>query len=183
MLRLAAALAELGRLTRRVSQSRSRARSTFADLPRPAPPGRRSSTTRPVWPGRPIFEGMRSATRKIAATMASRRSSPPTSSRYHGSWAQDEAGAAKAVRARRDAARPVLAGLGGPASSRRPVTAALARLGLLPEAYYEARTGLAINPTFSIPRFRASTASDNPTAVAGRERIIDGLRKAGVSET
>jgi hypothetical protein len=52
------------------------------------------------------------------------------------------------------------------------------RLGLLPEACSEARTGLAINPTFSIPRFRASTASENPTAVAGRERIIDGLRKA-----
>ena len=62
------------------------------------------------------------------------------------------------------------------------LTAALARLGLLPEACSEARTGLAINPTFSIPRFRASTPSDNPTAVAGRERIIDGLRKAGVSE-
>jgi TolB-like protein/class 3 adenylate cyclase len=62
------------------------------------------------------------------------------------------------------------------------LAAALARLGLLPEARSEARTGLAINPTFSIPRFRASTASDNPTAVAGRERIIDGLRKAGVSE-
>ena len=62
------------------------------------------------------------------------------------------------------------------------LAAALARLGLLPEACSEARTGLAINPTFSIPRFRASTASDNPTAVAGRERIIDGLRKAGVSE-
>ena len=63
------------------------------------------------------------------------------------------------------------------------LAAALARLGRLPEARSEARTGLAINPTFTISRFRASTASDNPTAVAGRERIIDGLRKAGVSET
>jgi TolB-like protein len=62
------------------------------------------------------------------------------------------------------------------------LAAALARLGLLPEACSEARTGLAINPTFSIPRFRASTPSDNPIAIAGRERIIDGLRKAGVSE-
>jgi tetratricopeptide (TPR) repeat protein len=62
------------------------------------------------------------------------------------------------------------------------LAAALARLGLLPEACSEVRTGLAINPTFSIHRFRASTPSDNPTAVAGRERIIDGLRKAGVSE-
>ena len=95
---------------------------------------------------------------------------------------EDEAGTAKAVRERRMLPSRSWQTSAG-ASSRRPVTAALARLGLLPEAYYEARTGLAINPTFSIPRFRASTASDNPTAVAGRERIIDGLRKAGVSET
>ena len=62
------------------------------------------------------------------------------------------------------------------------LAAALARLGRLPEAKSEARTGLAINPTFSISRFRASVPSDGPTAVAGRERIIDGLRKAGVPE-
>jgi TolB-like protein/class 3 adenylate cyclase len=60
------------------------------------------------------------------------------------------------------------------------LAAALARLGRLPEARSEAQTGLRINPTFTISRFRASAPTDNPTAVAGRERIIDGLRKAGV---
>jgi TolB-like protein/class 3 adenylate cyclase/Flp pilus assembly protein TadD len=59
---------------------------------------------------------------------------------------------------------------------------ALARLERLPEARSEARAGLAINPTFTIARFRASALSDNPAAVAGRERIICGLRKAGVPE-
>jgi hypothetical protein len=46
----------------------------------------------------------------------------------------------------------------------------------------KARARLAIKPTFSISRFRVSEPSDSPTAVAGRERIIDGLRKAGVPE-
>jgi TolB-like protein/Flp pilus assembly protein TadD len=59
---------------------------------------------------------------------------------------------------------------------------ALARLGRLPEARSEALAGLAINPTFTIARFRASTPSDNPNAVAGRNRVIDGLSKAGVPE-
>jgi hypothetical protein len=95
---------------------------------------------------------------------------------------EDEAGTANAVRERRMLPSRSWQTSSAAASSRPPVTAALARLGLLPEAYCEARTGLAINPTVSIPRFRASTASDNLTAVAGRERIIDGLRKAGVSE-
>jgi tetratricopeptide (TPR) repeat protein len=68
------------------------------------------------------------------------------------------------------------------ASSHFGLAAALARLGRLPEARSEAQAGLAINPTFTISRMRASGSSDNPTAVAGRERIIDGLRKAGVPE-
>jgi class 3 adenylate cyclase len=62
------------------------------------------------------------------------------------------------------------------------LAAALGRLGQLAEARSEARVGLAINPTFTISRYRASVSSDNPTAVAGRDRIIDGLRKAGVPE-
>ena len=62
------------------------------------------------------------------------------------------------------------------------LAAALARLGRLPEARSEARTGLTVNPTFTISRFRASAPTDNPTAAAGLERIIDGLRKAGVPE-
>ena len=59
----------------------------------------------------------------------------------------------------------------------------LARLGRLPEAQSEARTGLAINPTFShLTRFAPDEPSDDPTAVAAAERIIDGMRKAGVPE-
>jgi TolB-like protein len=60
--------------------------------------------------------------------------------------------------------------------------AALAHLGRLPEARSEAQAGLAMNPTFTIARLRASVPSDSPARIAGRERIIDGLRKAGVPE-
>jgi hypothetical protein len=52
----------------------------------------------------------------------------------------------------------------------------------IPEAQSEVRAGLAMNPTFTIARLRASRSSDNPTAAAGGERLIDGLRKAGVLE-
>jgi class 3 adenylate cyclase len=71
---------------------------------------------------------------------------------------EDETGTAKAVRERREASTPIVAGHGG----RIVKTTGD---GLLME---------------SISRFRASAPTDNPTAVAGRERIIDGLRKAGV---
>ena len=60
---------------------------------------------------------------------------------------------------------------------------ALAALGSVPEACSEVWTGLAIDPSVqhpSISRQYAERQSDN--AIAGRERIIDGLRKAGVSE-
>ena len=54
----------------------------------------------------------------------------------------------------------------------------------LARAPSEARAGLAIEPTFTSPisRFRVREPSDSPTAVAGRERIIGGLRRAGVPE-
>jgi TolB-like protein/class 3 adenylate cyclase len=60
--------------------------------------------------------------------------------------------------------------------------AALAHLGRLPEARSEAQAGLAMNPTFTIARLRASVPSDSPARIAGLERVIDGLRKAGVPE-
>jgi tetratricopeptide (TPR) repeat protein len=62
------------------------------------------------------------------------------------------------------------------------LAAALARLGRLSEARSAAKAGLAIIPTFSIARVRAGAASNHPIAVVGYERIIDGLRKAGVPE-
>jgi tetratricopeptide (TPR) repeat protein len=64
------------------------------------------------------------------------------------------------------------------------LAAALARLGRLPEARFEAQAGLAISPTFTISRFRAGASGDDkPAWIAGYERIIDGLRKAGVPES
>jgi TolB-like protein/class 3 adenylate cyclase/Flp pilus assembly protein TadD len=67
-------------------------------------------------------------------------------------------------------------------SSHFILGAALAHLGRLPEARSEAQAGLAMNPTFTIARLRASVSSDSPARVAGLERVIDGLRKAGVPE-
>ena len=62
------------------------------------------------------------------------------------------------------------------------LAAALAHLGRLDEARAAAQAGLALNPTFTISRTRAGAASDNPTFLAQRERIFDGMRKAGVPE-
>jgi tetratricopeptide (TPR) repeat protein len=62
------------------------------------------------------------------------------------------------------------------------LAAALARLGRHSEAQSEAQAGLAIFPAFSISRYRAVTQSDNSAVLAGRERIVDGLRKAGLPE-
>jgi TolB-like protein/class 3 adenylate cyclase/Flp pilus assembly protein TadD len=67
-------------------------------------------------------------------------------------------------------------------SSHFILGAALAHLGRLPEARSEAQAGLAMNPTFTIARLRASVSSDSPGRIAGVERVIDGLRKAGVQE-
>ena len=62
------------------------------------------------------------------------------------------------------------------------LAAAQAHLGRMSEAQAAAKAGLALNPTFTIRRFRASAFSDNPTHLAHRERFYDGMRKAGVPE-
>jgi hypothetical protein len=62
------------------------------------------------------------------------------------------------------------------------LAAALARLGRLAEARDEARAGLELNPGFTLGRFRSSPFSDHPAHLAGRERVYDGLRKAGLPE-
>lgn len=62
------------------------------------------------------------------------------------------------------------------------LAAALARSGRLSEARAEAQAGLAINPTFTISRFRDSEPNGDGGAVVGWERVVDGLRKAGVPE-
>jgi TolB-like protein/class 3 adenylate cyclase/Tfp pilus assembly protein PilF len=62
------------------------------------------------------------------------------------------------------------------------LAAALAHLGRLEEARSAVQAGLALDPTFTIRRYRAGAQSDNPTFLAQRERIYEGMRKAGVPE-
>jgi TolB-like protein len=64
------------------------------------------------------------------------------------------------------------------------LAAALARLGELDGARAAVQAGLALDPSFTIRRFRDVTAalSDNPIFVAGRDRTIEGMRLAGVPE-
>jgi TolB-like protein/class 3 adenylate cyclase len=59
---------------------------------------------------------------------------------------------------------------------------ALAHLGRLDEARAAVQTGLALDPTYTVGRWRSIKMSDNPTFLAQRERIPDSLRKAGVPE-
>jgi class 3 adenylate cyclase/TolB-like protein/Flp pilus assembly protein TadD len=62
------------------------------------------------------------------------------------------------------------------------MAAALALLGRLDEARPEVKAGLALAPNYSIARFLTMAESDNPTYLKQRERILEGLRKAGVPE-
>ena len=61
---------------------------------------------------------------------------------------------------------------------------ALAQLGRLDEARSAVKAGLALDSAFSISRARAAwtTMSDDPTYLAQIERLLEGLRKAGVPE-
>ncbi len=60
--------------------------------------------------------------------------------------------------------------------------AALALLGEVEEGRSAVKTGLALNPTFTIRRFRASVQNDNAIFVAGRERVIGAMRMVGVPD-
>ena len=64
------------------------------------------------------------------------------------------------------------------------LAAALARLGKLDEAWAAVQGGLALDPGFTIRRFRDATnvLGDSPTFLAGRVREIEGMRMAGVPE-
>jgi TolB-like protein/class 3 adenylate cyclase len=62
------------------------------------------------------------------------------------------------------------------------LAAALALFGALDEARTAAKAGLALNPSFTIRRFLLSAFSDNPTYLAGWERLGEGMRLAGVPE-
>lgn len=60
------------------------------------------------------------------------------------------------------------------------IAAPLAQLGRVKEAQEAVAAGLALNPTFTIRRVQHNVFSDDPTYLAQRERLYDGLRKAGV---
>jgi TolB-like protein len=62
------------------------------------------------------------------------------------------------------------------------LAAVLADLGVLDEARANAQAGLSLDPSFSIRRYRTNTPSNNPVYLAGRERVYEGLRLAGVPE-
>ena len=59
---------------------------------------------------------------------------------------------------------------------------ALANLDRLDEARAETQIGLALDPTFTIHRFRVGAESDNPVFLKYRERFYEGLRKARIPE-
>jgi TolB-like protein len=58
--------------------------------------------------------------------------------------------------------------------------AALALLGAREEARTATKAGLALDPTFTIRRYRRNPQSDDPTYLARRERVAEGMRLAGV---
>jgi len=62
------------------------------------------------------------------------------------------------------------------------LAAALAFLDRPDEARLAARGAVALDPGFTLRRWRIHAPSNNPTFLAGRERIYEGMRMAGVPE-
>ena len=62
------------------------------------------------------------------------------------------------------------------------LAAALAYSDRSAEAREAVAAGRALDPTFTIARYRAGQLSDHPTYLTQRDRIIDGYRKAGAPE-
>jgi tetratricopeptide (TPR) repeat protein len=62
------------------------------------------------------------------------------------------------------------------------LAAALVHLGRFDEARASVQAGLTLDPTFTVRRWRSIKISDNPTFIAQRQRIEDGMRGAGVPE-
>jgi hypothetical protein len=44
------------------------------------------------------------------------------------------------------------------------------------------QAALMLDPNLTIARYLANAAGDNPTYLARRERIVEGMRKAGLPE-
>jgi hypothetical protein len=68
------------------------------------------------------------------------------------------------------------------ATGRFQYAATLVELGRLDEAKSEVKAALALNPNFTLRRYRDAAQSDNPVFLKGRERIIEDMREAGVPE-
>jgi TolB-like protein/Tfp pilus assembly protein PilF len=62
------------------------------------------------------------------------------------------------------------------------LAAALAHLGRTDAARAAGKSGLSLEPGFTIGRFRAGARSNNPLYLCGRERIYEGMRRAGIPE-
>jgi TolB-like protein/tetratricopeptide (TPR) repeat protein len=62
------------------------------------------------------------------------------------------------------------------------LAAELALLGEIDAARAAVQRGFTLDPTFTIQRFRAGSASEDPVYLAGRERGYEGLRIAGIPE-
>jgi TolB-like protein len=62
------------------------------------------------------------------------------------------------------------------------LAAALALRSRLDESRSAVRAGVALDSAFTIARFRAGVSSDNAIYLAQRERVYEGMRKAGVPE-
>ena len=62
------------------------------------------------------------------------------------------------------------------------LAAALARLDRLTEARAAVEAGLAVDPRFTVIRFRTTTQSDNPIYLAQHERVCDSMSKGGTPE-
>ena len=60
----------------------------------------------------------------------------------------------------------------------------LAQIGRLEEARSAVNAGLALNPTYAVfrVRFAWTAMSDDPTYLAGAERVLECMRTAGVPE-
>ncbi len=88
-----------------------------------------------------------------------------------GEWEQAVAWCRRAIEANRNYTLPNF-----------ELAVALAQLGRLDEAHSAVKAGLALNPTFTIARFSEGPINDFSTYLAGRARIVDALRKAGMPE-
>ncbi len=96
-----------------------------------------------------------------------------TAKNYLGSYEEAVAWCRRAIEANRNYAHAYFM-----------LAAALAQLGRLEEAHSAVKAGLLLNPTYAISRVRAAwtARSDDPTYLVQTERVLEGLRKAGVPE-